>query len=320
MKYCIGPMSRNVVDTIINFSNNYNIKIGLIPSRRQIEFNGGYSNNWTTYEFSKYVKSKSKNIFLQRDHGGPKQGAKDDDGFTSFAVDSLTLDSIHIDPWKYTKDLTEGINKTVEYIDFCLSINKNIKFEVGTEESIRRFSNEDLDQLLKTLENKLIDKFETILYVVIQGGTALKENTNTGNFDEQRLSDMIQICKKYNKLTKEHNGDYITQDCKNRKFNFGLDCINIAPEFGLIETKTIMQYINEYEFETFFNICYTSKKWEKWVSADFDPYKNKKTLIEICGHYVLSNHIVNSWIENKHLHAIIYKNIEGKLKELYGIK
>jgi hypothetical protein len=54
-KYFIGPMSKNVVDTIIDFCKSTNNNIGLIPSRRQVEFNGGYVNNWTTSEFSKYA-------------------------------------------------------------------------------------------------------------------------------------------------------------------------------------------------------------------------------------------------------------------------
>ena len=58
MRFFIGPMSKNVVDAVINFDSD----IGLIPSRRQVDYDGGYVNNWTTKEFSKY----SKNIILKR--------------------------------------------------------------------------------------------------------------------------------------------------------------------------------------------------------------------------------------------------------------
>ena len=66
MKYFIGPMSKNVVDAIIDFGG-----IGFIPSRRQVEYNGGYVNNWTTKEFSNYVNGRA---VIQRDHGGAGQG------------------------------------------------------------------------------------------------------------------------------------------------------------------------------------------------------------------------------------------------------
>ena len=75
-KICYGPMSKNIVDSI-KFSNETETNITLIPSRRQIEWNG-YVNNWTTENFSNYVKSKSKYIAIQRDHGGPGQGLHDD--------------------------------------------------------------------------------------------------------------------------------------------------------------------------------------------------------------------------------------------------
>ena len=57
-KYYIGPMSKNIVDAIIEFCNETNNKIGLIPSRRQVERDGGYVNNWSTKEFSEYVNGK----------------------------------------------------------------------------------------------------------------------------------------------------------------------------------------------------------------------------------------------------------------------
>ena len=49
-KYYIGPMSKNVVDCVIKHSQK-NL-IGLIPSRRQVDYCGGYVNNWNTKQFS----------------------------------------------------------------------------------------------------------------------------------------------------------------------------------------------------------------------------------------------------------------------------
>ena len=48
MKFCIGPVTKNTVDVVIDIVNNFGHKFSFIPSRRQIEFNGGYVNNWTT--------------------------------------------------------------------------------------------------------------------------------------------------------------------------------------------------------------------------------------------------------------------------------
>ena len=56
---CAGPMSKNFVDSCIEYTRNKNFPLMLIASRRQIDaedFGGGYVNNWTTETFSNYVK------------------------------------------------------------------------------------------------------------------------------------------------------------------------------------------------------------------------------------------------------------------------
>ena len=139
VKYFIGPMTKNVVDAIVEFCNTTGNKIAFIPSRRQVEWNGGYVNNWTTENFSKYVTT----LPIQRDHGGPGQGASDDDGFESLAYDAKHFQLIHIDPWKKYPRYVDGLEKTIEMINFAYKINPELIFEVGTEQAIRPFDAEE---------------------------------------------------------------------------------------------------------------------------------------------------------------------------------
>ena len=322
IKYFIGPMSKNVVDTIIEFCNKTNNNIGLIPSRRQVEWNGGYVNNWDTKNFSEYVTRKSNFITLQRDHSGPGQGQYEDNGISSLIDDCKYLDLIHIDPWKKYSKYEEGLEWTIDMIKLCGALNSNIEFEIGTEEAIRRFEPDELDKLVQDLKLSLTPRlFKKIKYLVIQSGTSLKGTNQTGHYDNQRLLNMIAIAKKHNLLSKEHNGDYIPVSVIKEKFDLGLDAINIAPEFGLIETQTYLDNIKEDSIlDKFFNICYESKKWVKWVNEDFDPFTNKIDLIKICGHYVLSNPQFLSEIKSQfpNIDKQIKFNITNKLKELYG--
>ena len=309
-KYYIGPMSKNIVDAIIEFCNETGNQIGLIPSRRQVEWDGGYVNNWTTEQFSKYINK----IILKRDHAGPGQGYVKDDGFESLKYDCKYLNMIHIDPWKEYPKYKDGFTWTVNMIRFCYSQNPNIEFEIGTEESIRKFSAIDIDTLLKDLKSNLTNKeFNQIKYAVIQSGTSLKENVNTGEYNKDRLISMIKVVKNYGLLSKEHNGDYIPINLIKEKMELGLDAINIAPEFGLIET---LSYINEgIDIDKFWKICYNSRRWDKWVDNNFNPYIQKLDLIKICGHYVLSNPEflkIKPNIDDK-----IKFNIKKKLNELY---
>ena len=321
-KFFLGPMSKNVVDSIIKFCNKTNIHIGIIPSRRQIEWNGGYVNNWTTSNFNKYINQKTSRILLQRDHAGPGQGQDEDLGFTSLLEDCKYFDLIHIDPWKKYPMFSDGLDWTVEMIEFCYNQNPKLKFEVGTEESIRYFDHHELEELLSELKNRLLPKiYNQINYLVIQSGTSLKGTNQTGEYDSERLRKMIRISKKFNFFSKEHNGDYILTSIIKEKFELGLDCINIAPEFGLIETQTYLDEIKDDEIiEQYFDICYKSKRWAKWVNKDFDPFENKIELIQICGHYILSNIDFISEIKSKftEIDNKIQNNILKKLEELYG--
>ena len=296
-KFCLGPMSKNIVDCLLEYSNTFKLPFTLIPSRRQIEYNGGYVNNWNTEDFTTYVKTKSNYIEIERDHGGPGQGTYDDDGYESFKHDCKFMDMLHIDPWKKYKDYNNGLNETIKLINYCYNENNNLYFEIGTEEAIRKFEVDEIEKLIIDLKNNLeAHIFLRIKYCVIQCGTGLLEGKNIGIYDENKLISMINVCKKYNLLSKEHNGDYMTKEIMINKFTKGLDTINIAPEMGVIETTVILEQIkalphieSEEKFEQFFNICLESKKWVKWVSGDFIPENNKEELILICGHYVFSN-------------------------------
>tara|TARA_A100001515_G_scaffold136995_2_gene129236 strand:- start:1466 stop:2395 length:930 start_codon:yes stop_codon:yes gene_type:complete len=306
MKYWIGPMSKNVVDAVIEFDGDF----GFIPSRRQVDYQGGYVNNWTTGEFSTYVNGR---VPIERDHGGAGQGYKDDDGYESFIHDSTYFDIIHIDPWKKYQKFEDGLEETITTISHIFNNNSEVRFEVGTEEAIRKFTTIELRSLLRELSQKPF--FENIEYAVVQSGVGLDlgKQVNTGKFNPKRLEDMIEVCKEFNLKSKEHNGDYLSkQDYKDR-FDIGLDSINIAPEFGQIETKCYLDEMGD-DIEDYFQICYDSKRWEKWVDKDFDPFSNKRELIQICGHYVLSEDSFNKIkpnIDNK-----IKKKIKSKLRSL----
>ena len=146
-KLFIGPMSKNIVDVVIEKCNNSDDTIGLIPSRRQIEHDGGYVNNWTTSEFVEYVRTKSNNVILERDHAGPAQGKIPDDGTKSLDADARAcFDLIHIDPWKEHINIEDGIDATISLIKTCNRVNSNCLYEIGTEEAIKRYSHREFEK------------------------------------------------------------------------------------------------------------------------------------------------------------------------------
>ena len=279
-------MSKNVVDAVLELDKNQRNKIGFIPSRRQVERDGGYVNKWTTNEFANYVAGQ---VLIQRDHGGPGQGTNDDDGFESFAVDAVNLDIIHVDPWKKYQDYEAGLSKTIEYIEFINQINPEMLFEVGTEEAIRRFEEDEFEKLLFDLQDSLRPElYDKIEYAVVQSGVwiDLLYRENTGKFSIERLKNMSLAAHKYGLKSKEHNGDYLTPEEIQKRFDNGLDAINIAPEFGQIETECYLDHMESEQIEEFYKLCYDSDRWKKWVSIE--ELSGATQLISVCGHYVFA--------------------------------
>jgi hypothetical protein len=321
MKYFFGISSKSQVDSIIEFSLAHkNIETIFIPSRRQVEYNGGYVNNWTTKEFSLYVKNLNPLIKIERDHGGPFQGLIDDDGYESLTADCKYLDVIHLDPWKKYPKLDEGIQWTIDMINYCYMLNNNICYEIGTEEAIRHFSIAELETLILTLQKSLDPCiYNKIKYCVVQCGNALCNGKNSSIYDEIRLKEMLALVKKYNFIAKEHNGDWVDVEVIKKKESVGLECINIAPEFGMIETNIILEKIkeNKEHYDKVYQLCIESGKWKKWVNDDFDVTVLKNELISLTGHYIFSN---PEFIEIKNqyagIEAEIKSSITNKLLEL----
>ena len=56
-KLYIGPMSKNIVDAAMEIPD-----VGFCASRRQVEYDGGYVNGWTTRSFVKYFSQNSSNL------------------------------------------------------------------------------------------------------------------------------------------------------------------------------------------------------------------------------------------------------------------
>lgn len=310
-KIFVCPMSKNIVDAVLELNSD---QIGLIPTRRQIDYNDGYVNGWRTKEFFEYVRAKS-NIVIERDHGGGNQGNALDTGLESFRIDSKYFDIIHIDPWKTNKSFLDGVDVTTNFISMLHHLNPKLKFEIGTEEDIKILTRFDLEGILLTLKKRLThDAFESIEYVVVQSGTSLDltKKQNIGLLNEKKFIQMVNMAQSYGKKTKEHNGDYLTKEGYEFRFSNGLSAINIGPEIIQLEISTYLEYMSEDEINKFYDICLASGKWQRWYSGEITLLE-KPQLIEICGHYNLNNFelpkiddIIKDRIKNKLINLLEY--------------
>ncbi len=317
-KYYIGPMSKNVVDCVIDHKH----PIGLIPSRRQVDFCGGYVNGWNTKSFSEYVKERNPKVLLCRDHGGENQGQEPDSGVESFLNDCDNFNLIHIDPFRVSNTMLDAAENTKNTIVNLWSKNNDVEYEVGTEEAIYKYQPEELKWFLEYLRMGLSEEqFNQIKYAVVQSGTGLdlSTRTNTGNFSKRRLRGFIKVVKQYGLMSKEHNGDYLTDSFDvDLRFEHGLDAINIAPEFGQIESQYYLEECSKNKdlFEDLYKLCYNSGKWKKWIKNI--NRISKSQLIMTCCHYILNTDAFVKDIKSNFPDAdnVLRKRIKSQLKLL----
>jgi hypothetical protein len=314
-KLFVGPMSKTVVDACIEYANDFNIPIGLIPSRRQIDMLSGYVAGWKTDLFASYVRERSNMIVLQRDHGGPSQGDVEDDGLESLRCDSSHFDLLHIDPFKKHKTLNSAIDYTVNVIN-NISEFSSCQYEIGTEEAIFPLNVSDAEVFFAEVKHKTGNNFDRVKYLVVQFGTKIIGTHNTGQFDKDRAEQMINLCGIFGKLSKEHNGDYLAAEGVKTRRALGLDALNIAPEMGGIETECIINEMQENQelIDTFFDCCIATNRWQKWFPVNFNPNENKLNVLRACGHYCFSTPQFKDLTEQLNYDRIIV-TAKSKIKE-----
>lgn len=327
-KLFVGPMSLNVVDTVANLTADARENLGLIPSRRQIEsraLGSGYVENWSTQAFCDYAK-KTTNAVLLRDHAGPLQGALEDNGVASLSTDVTSgFDMIHIDPWKAHKEIDAAAAATIDLIRICAAQSDECLFEIGTEEAIRAYFVPEFRDFIERVAKGLGDSFfsDRIVYGVVQSGTNVKGLANIGDFNYERCVGMSGVCEEFGLLAKEHNSDYLDNEGFSVRKECGVDAFNVAPEFGVIETKTILFHLDDqymYDvIEAFVNLCVNSGKWRKWVDKGTRAH-DMRMLTEVCGHYLFSTDefkaIKSMLAEKVDIDAAIKENIEARIKEI----
>ena len=139
-------------------------------------------------------------------------------------------------------------------------------------------------------------------FVVIQTGTKVKEMQNVGSLDspirvidqlpsEIQIPKMIEMCNKYEIMMKEHNADYLSDESLHWHPRLGIHAANVAPEFGVIESKNLLYVLDENNLkkisDKFLELAYNSGKWKKWL-LDLSQTSDREKSI-IAGHYVFSS-------------------------------
>ena len=147
------------------------------------------------------------------------------------------------------------------------------------------------------------------LFVVGQTGTLTRLTTNVGQYDTPTATKLSNVTHKYGTGLKEHNGDYLSNAILLEHPVIGLDAMNVAPEFGLVETEALLElatieekFVSKEEQSNIRAIlaehAVKGERWRKWMVGGKGKYSvqeimqnadDVKLITSMCGHYTLED-------------------------------
>jgi hypothetical protein len=268
-KVALGPMSAEIVLAAFRYSDRNQVPLALIATKNQIDYCGGYVENWTTEQFMDLVGKLRElygkaDITVCRDHCGPGfNGNHDPEDVRRTIADDIRcgVDLIHIDFCKVRAPREQQIKAALYHIKYAQDLNPDMRFEIGTDEIDA--GPLDTDQLRRDLDQFLaVCKPE---FYVVNTGSHTMENRQVGTFDAGIAYSAGLILDEYGLKLKEHNADYLTPEQIQERRGF-VDAVNIAPELGVAQTrKTLALAGVALEAAIFENTVYHGEKWRKWL-------------------------------------------------------
>jgi hypothetical protein len=318
----VGPMSKNAVDAAIDVAYRAHRPIMLIPSRRQVEAQsqgGGYVEGWSTETFADYVRSRDPErlLLLCRDHGGPYQNPREKQQRYSLseAVKSAAqsyeedirqgFDLLHVDTsvdLDGTAPVEAAIDRAVELyagaVEFARSLGVEPMFEIGFEDqgSDTNDPAEFEEQVGAALARLRAAGLPDPVFIVAQTGTKVLETVNVGALGiapfavSSTVRELAAVTRRHGVALKAHNCDYLTREQLGHLERAGVDALNVAPEFGVVESRALAALLRELglnvQLERFLALSYESRSWEKWMRPGTRATDTDRALIS--GHYVFA--------------------------------
>lgn len=179
--------------------------------------------------------------------------------------------------------------------------NRSVSFEVGLERQAQEVGDPaEFEHVIETVLGRIAAaRLPRPVFVVAQTGTKVEAASNVGDLtradlrtdalsDVQALSD---VCRKNGCALKAHNVDYLEPVHVRDLMLHGVDAINVAPEFGVRETRSLLRLMGQARADDlrseFLSIALESGRWSSWLGprATSAADLQKATL---AGHYVFA--------------------------------
>ncbi len=312
-------MSFRINDILARYAKEYQRPLMFIASRNQVDATSGYV--MTTAELANQINPlRSKYLMLCRDHCGPYFLDAEKSLSARQAVEATKktiagdiengFDLIHID----TSRCEQPYQIADELFSFCLLLNPKIRFEFGTEENVGVAAG-----IKKYQEDvKFASQFPNMEFVVAQTGSLTMEDRQVGSFDVAMVRKLVGYAEAAGVKLKEHNADYLSAEQILLRKQAGVHACNIAPQLGVIQTKTVLDLADRYGVDAshFKQTILDSGKWKKWIIDGNDDVK-----IAVAGHYCFNSPVYSN-LEEKltnfcNVNSAIEQNIKICLDQYY---
>ena len=369
----IGPMSKTLLKAVLELAGEKDFPVMFIASRNQVdsdEFGHGYVCGWDQERFVADVEAMKQEVgfqglcYLCRDHGGPWQ--RDEERKVNLPAEEAMqicirsykhdiesgFDLLHIDP---TKDPAYAmgtvpfglvIDRTIDIIGELEAFRRQkglpeIGYEAGTEETNGGITSTEaygdfIDKLVSQLNQRGLKAPE---FVVGQTGTLTRLTENVGHFNRDNAMELAEKALKHNVGVKEHNGDYLSDKILLEHPYLGVTAMNVAPEFGMVETRAYLELAKAEERNISKDKCsdltkvmsehaVRSQRWRKWVIGDMADASVETVLrdaeltaqiTDICGHYTYEIPQVKAEM-GKMISNLKTIGIDGERYVIYTIK
>ncbi len=318
----VGPMSFESVEAVFRYSHFHRKQLMLIASKNQVDWDGGYVNNWTTKKYMEYIRDMNKaypqaKVLVCRDHCGPGFNGNHDlrDVYRTIEEDLHNgFDLIHIDFCHLKDTYGRQLEESKKAIEHILSIKSDVFLEIGTDENVgANYSLTNLEEIEKEID--FFQDFCQPSFYVIQTGSLVKEINQIGSFNRHFAQKASGILREKGLKLKEHNCDYLSKEELLIR-NGIVEAMNIAPQLGVVQTQFILNKCLVYgiDFADFLEEIYRGGKWKKWLNKN-GP-ENKFLCSVIAGHYHFTSDSYKKIISSLEQKEDIHENIINLLMDL----
>jgi hypothetical protein len=292
----------------------------LIASRAQVDghaFGGGYVEGWTIDCLVDYVRGHDMEgtAIVCRDHGGPWQHAAEvaaglteseamESSLSSFREDiAAGVTVLHIDTSRDCHGAARAdsairrlIHLYGECHEFAVANGQTVLFEIGIEEQSARLGDPaEFQAVLTEIVGQLTAaSLPCPTFVVAQTGTKVVETENRGAVVRDPggvcgvVTQFADACADVGAKLKAHNVDYLDDHALLALIDAGVDAINVAPEFGVVETRAFLRLLEELDLprqrDSFLRLAYDSGAWRKWLAPNSSATDVHRSVM--AGHYV----------------------------------